>query len=1335
MAKQRVRNGSAAGALALLAALALPATPVPLHASSAGHVVHREYEKAPDAPRAQSPEAAAAKSEGCMTCHESTDAASMHASSGVNLGCTDCHGGNATDPAARRPAGAERESEAYVAAMEAAHVLPMYPDDWKYPSSRNPEISYTLLNREAPEFVRFVNPSDYRVVEESCGACHMPIIQAAKRSIMATGAMLWGGASYNNGILPFKRYVLGEAYTRDGRPAAIVGPPLANADEALVARGVLPKLLPLPAWETLRPGDVFRIFERGGRNILNLFPETGIPNSAGLIQRLEEPGRPDFRQSNRGPGTGQRIAVPVINITKTRLNDPLMWFLGTNEQPGDFRTSGCGACHVVYGNDRDPRHSGMYGNADFHGGWPAGEQLMPAGQYHGGGHEGRTQTADPTIAKDESGHPLRHVFSRAIPTAQCMSCHMHQPNMFVNTYLGYTMWDYESDAPHMWPKEQRYPTAAEMRHINDRNPEGAAVRGLWSDPAFLRDVSGLNPQLSDTQFADYHGHGWNFRGIFKRDRKGNLLDADGNVVADDDPRKFDRSNPKSAVHMSSIHLDVGMHCVDCHFSQDAHGNGHIYGQVAEAVEIDCADCHGTADAYPTLKTTGPAAPPGGRDLSLIRNPDGKRRFEWRGSTLIQRSLLNPGLEWEVSLVKDSVTPGSAHYNEKAARAKLMSNDTARQDFGVDVPPDQRAHRYSLDPNVDHSGELECYACHISWTTSCGGCHLPIEANWLTERHHYEGGISRNYATYNPQVARDEVFMLGRREPSSGGRIAPLRSTSALVLSSTNAARERIYVQQPPVASSGYSSQAINPHIPHTERKTETKTCSDCHLSRDNDNNAIMAQTLGFGTDYIDLLGFSAYVGTEGSVDGIQVTEWDEPQAVIGSYLHEYAYPDFFRQHVDRGRELQVGHTHAADRIGCLQLRGEYLYAAVGSEGMRAYDVAGIANKGISQRILTSPVGPWGQDTQVESRNATCVALATTQPVHPDRNVGHLMRVVNQEKPFHPIYKYALVTDAEEGLILVDYQTLADGEPRNNFLERALTWNPGGLLAGARHITVGGRYVYIVATAGLVVLDLDDPLAPRHLATVPLNGGRASHLQFRYLFVTDADGLKAIDVTDPAQPRLVPGNTVPFADARGVFVARTYAYVAAGGDGLAIVDVTNPERMSLYQKFDGNGTIVDATDVVVAHTNASPFAYVADGIGGLKVVQLTSPRSQPKFYGFAPEPKPELVAWYPTQHRALSLSRALERDRAVDETGGQVAVFGRVGSGPLTHEDMRRMYLDADGKPWFVSDQATAPPAAAARPVDRARPAASTGQQAATGGAAGTGQAATQRSVEGTSDGE
>ena len=117
------------------------------------------------------------------------------------------------------------------------------------------------------------------------------------------------------------------------------------------AAGILESLAPLPAWETIPPGDIFRVFERGGRNIVNLFPEIGLPNSLGQIQRLEEPGRPDLKQSNRGPGTGLRISVPVINITKTRLNDPFTWFLGTNEQPGDYRSSGCAACHVVYAND------------------------------------------------------------------------------------------------------------------------------------------------------------------------------------------------------------------------------------------------------------------------------------------------------------------------------------------------------------------------------------------------------------------------------------------------------------------------------------------------------------------------------------------------------------------------------------------------------------------------------------------------------------------------------------------------------------------------------------------------------------------------------------------------------------------------------------------------------------------------------------------------------------------------------------------------------------------------------------------------------------------------
>ena len=38
---------------------------------------------------------------------------------------------------------------------------------------------------------------------------------------MSTGAMLWGGAAYNNGIVPFKNYMFGESFTRGGEPALL----------------------------------------------------------------------------------------------------------------------------------------------------------------------------------------------------------------------------------------------------------------------------------------------------------------------------------------------------------------------------------------------------------------------------------------------------------------------------------------------------------------------------------------------------------------------------------------------------------------------------------------------------------------------------------------------------------------------------------------------------------------------------------------------------------------------------------------------------------------------------------------------------------------------------------------------------------------------------------------------------------------------------------------------------------------------------------------------------------------------------------------------------------
>jgi hypothetical protein len=1183
----------------------------------------------------QTQEEADAKSSGCVTCHEGIEP--MHESAAVKLGCTDCHGGNASPRALQ---GAMPGDLAYDEAKQSAHVQPRFPERWSRDGTRsaaNPERTYTLLNTESPEFVRFINPGDLRAARQACGSCHISQVYRVPKSTMATAAVFWAAASYANGILPTKHAILGESYTPDGQPGMIKETdPLTPAE---IAKGGQPFLLPLPQWTFIQPGEYFRIFERGGLLVPTTPPDIGNPNVA------EDAGRPDARVSNRGRGTGLRISPAIINLHKTRLNDPHLSFLGTNDHPGDYRSSGCTACHVVYANDRDPLHSGPYAAR---------------------GHQGRGFSEDKTLNREERGHPIRHRLTRAVPTSQCMSCHMHQPNSFVNTYLGYTMWDYESDAEEMFPRQQRNPSYEERRASLDYNPEGAAVHGLWTDRSFLDRVSELNPKLQHTQFADYHGHGWIFMAAFKRDRKGQLLDKDDKVVPFDDPEKF-----RKAVHLRDIHLERGMHCADCHFSQDEHGDGTLHGDYGASIEIECQDCHGTVDRYTNLRTSGPAAPEGGNDLSLGTTPFGRRRFAWRNKTLYQRSMVNPDQEWEVIQVRDTVDPAHPKYNAKCAYAKTVQSDG--KSWGADGT--SRAHS---------DEKMTCYACHSSWITNCFGCHLPQETNHKTEVLRYEGLTTRNYASYNPQVVRTDAYMLGINGANKGNKVAPVRSSSALVLSSTNVNRERIYMQQSTISAPGFNGQAFNPHVPHTVRTRETKSCSDCHISQENDNNAWMAQLLLQGTDWVNFIGRYAWVAEENEgFEAVAVTEWDEPQAVIGSTLHEIVYPDFYARHQKKKRELETAHHHHGHEVRGIQLRGEYLFTAQGKAGMVVYDVANIDNKGFSERIVSAPVSPVGQRTYIRTKDATSVALPTTLPMAPSRKSGKEYG----EQPIHPIYRYAFISDAKEGIILTDVQTLTDGNPENNFFERALTFNPGGALNGAEHLTIAGNFAYVLCESGLTVVDFSEPLQPKIVANVPdIHHGTGVDVQFRYAFVTDSEGLAIVDITAPAQPRIAARLAIE--DAHSIYVARTYAYIAAGAKGIAIVDVERPEKPFLDQMWNGEGALEDTRDVKIASTNASLFAYIADGENGLFVAQLTSPKRTPGYQGFSPRPMPEIIARRHTHGPAVALSRGLDRDRAADESGNQVAIFNRIGARPMTFLEMQRLYI-RDGALFTVSD--TIPP--------------------------------------------
>jgi len=192
------------------------------------------------------------------------------------------------------------------------------------------------------------------------------------------------------------------------------------------------------------------------------------------------------------------------------------------------------------------------------------------------------------------------------------------------------------------------------------------------------------------------------------------------------------------------------------------------------------------------------------------------------------------------------------------------------------------------------------------------------------------------------------------------------------------------------------------------------------------------------------------------------------------------------------------------------------------------------------------------------------------------------------------------------------------------------------------------------------------------------------VQFRYAFVTTKAGLEVVDITAPAAMRLA-APPVAIADARSVYVSRTWAYVAAGADGIAIVDVTTPTAPKLLQTWNAEGVLRDTWQVKVGMVNDSVYGIVADGKNGMHVVQLVTPEDGGRSaYGFAPEPRPKWIARRDTVGPAVAIAEGLERDRAVDESGHQVSVFGRIGGRPFNLAEMQKLYL-RDGKVWTVAD--------------------------------------------------
>ncbi|MHB1038377.1 MAG: Ig-like domain-containing protein, partial [Pirellulales bacterium] len=95
--------------------------------------------------------------------------------------------------------------------------------------------------------------------------------------------------------------------------------------------------------------------------------------------------------------------------------------------------------------------------------------------------------------------------------------------------------------------------------------------------------------------------------------------------------------------------------------------------------------------------------------------------------------------------------------------------------------------------------------------------------------------------------------------------------------------------------------------------------------------------------------------------------------------------------------------------------------------------------------------------------------------------------------------------------------------------------------------------------------------------------------------------------DPLFSRRLGGYDT-FGYAREVVVSGSLAYLAAGDDGVVILDVSNPARP---MRFGGDDTSGEACGVLVT----GPLAYVADRQAGLQIIDVSNPAAPVRLGGF------------------------------------------------------------------------------------------------------------------------
>ncbi|MEM6993721.1 MAG: hypothetical protein AAF721_24620, partial [Myxococcota bacterium] len=595
----------------------------------------------------------------CMQCHNGTlqhpyngpGIENPHPFPGADdLECTVCHGGNpngsgVTDSHVPPPPQIGDRDFQDQNATAYFNKLTLTGMD-TYPDYTVDGVTYTAL-----DYLKFVNPGDLRVVSqgESCGACHAGHAECVNGSLLATATGMLGGATFAAGVDNQVPENVG-LYQNTASDLAFRAVQNVAFDPMTASIGQVARVIEFP---------VFSARNDPSPDAIHNNPDYDVAELA------------DDRHADGRVITGSALANLYHEQVAFTCGDCHLGSSGANNRAGDFRSSGCSACHMPYSL------SGRSGSSD-----PNVNKLEPA---------------DPDDIDDpERPHLRSHQIVSVAKTLSngatvqgmddhtCAGCHQGS-NRTVMQYWGIRL-DQNQD----------------VRRGNQYPAQPASWQGTHGDTRLFDPVANnhtFNGRNANQylEFEDYDGDG-----------------------RDDTP--------------ADVHHEAGMGCIDCHGSHDLHGGdpnagvAELNSRMEQGVSITCEDCHGSVSSYAaTMSGTTYEGDTATIGVDSQGNPlrhvtlaiDGHYYMKSRLTGALH--YLPQTRDYVVDTGRLHPTSGQPIYSEKASYA--MGRDDGNAATGIG--PQQSGSPHS---NFAHADSMNCVACHSAWTNTCMGCHLEGEYN-------------------------------------------------------------------------------------------------------------------------------------------------------------------------------------------------------------------------------------------------------------------------------------------------------------------------------------------------------------------------------------------------------------------------------------------------------------------------------------------------------------------------------------------------------------------------------------------------------------------------------